>query len=254
MNTYYLIVSIIVGLAVGSFLNVVVYRLPRGISIVRPRSSCPICGRRISWFENIPVASFLFLRGRCSGCGAPISIRYPLVEGLGAALAGLCFLSFGLTLDSVFGYAFLMALLAVALIDWEFRIIPDVISIPFLAAALVWSILSERLTLSSSVWGAVVGGGSLLVVGFAYRFIRGQEGMGGGDVKLMAMIGAALGIKLVLPVILLASLGGSLYGVMLLKSGKGARTAVAFGSFLASAAGVCLFLGDRILAFYACAF
>ncbi len=250
MILYWYTVAAIFGLMAGSFLNVVIHRLPRGLSVVRPRSSCPSCRRPISWIENVPIASYAALRGRCAGCGARISPRYPAVEAVGGALAVLAVLRFGFTADAAFAYAFLMALTAVTLIDWDFRIIPDRISIPFILAGLAWSLASPRLTLASSLLGALAGGGSLFVVGELYRLARKTEGMGGGDVKLMAMIGAAVGIRLVLPVILIASLGGSIYGVALLRSGRGGKTAVAFGSFLAPAAGICLFLGEGLLSWY----
>jgi leader peptidase (prepilin peptidase)/N-methyltransferase len=238
------------GLMVGSFLNVVIYRVPRRLSVVRPRSFCPRCRRKISWYENVPVASWLALRGRCRGCGERISPRYPLVEAAGAALALAALYRFGPGVDAAFSCAFLMALLAITLIDWEFRIIPDGLSLPFIALGLVWSLVNPGLTLMSSALGALAGGGSLYVIGALYKLARKTEGMGGGDVKLMAMIGAFVGIKLVVPVILVASFAGTVYAVVLLKSGKGAKTEVAFGSFLAPAAAVCLFFGERLLGWY----
>ena len=250
MTLYLYALAAVFGLAIGSFLNVVIHRVPRGLSIARPRSFCPRCGRSISWRENVPVVSYVALRARCAGCGAPIPARYPLVEAAGGALAVLSVLRFGFTLDAAFAYAFLMALLAVTLIDWDFRIIPDRISIPFIAAGLVWSLMSPRLSLAGSALGALVGGGALLAVGELYRLARKVEGMGGGDVKLMAMIGAFLGVRLILPVILVAAFAGSIYGLALMKRGHGGKTAVAFGSFLAPAAAVCLFVGEALVSWY----
>jgi leader peptidase (prepilin peptidase)/N-methyltransferase len=238
------------GLMVGSFLNVVIYRVPRGLSVVRPRSFCPRCRKKISWYENVPVASFVALRGRCRGCGERIAPRYPLVEAAGGALACAAVYRYGFGVDAAFAYAFLMALTAITLIDWDFRIIPDGLSLSFIVVGLVWSLVNPGLTLASSALGALAGGGSLYAIGALYKLARKTEGMGGGDVKLMAMIGAFLGIKLVAPAILIASFAGTLYAVALLKSGKGAKTAVAFGSFLAPAAAVCLFFGERLLAWY----
>ena len=240
----------LVGLLAGSFLNVVIYRVPRGLSVVKPRSFCPRCRRKIPWYENIPVASFVALRGRCRGCGGRIALRYPLVEAAGAALALAAVYRFGPGVDAAFAWAFLMALMAITLIDWEFRIIPDGISIPFIVVGLGWSLVNPDLTLASSVFGALAGGGGLYAIGALYKLARKTEGMGGGDVKLLAMIGAFLGIRLILPVILIASFAGTLYAVALLKSGKGAKTAIAFGSFLAPAGALCLFFGDRLLAWY----
>jgi leader peptidase (prepilin peptidase)/N-methyltransferase len=148
MTHYWYAVAAVFGLAAGSFLNVVVHRLPRGLSVVRPRSFCPRCRRPVSWRENVPVASWFALRARCAGCGARISARYPLVEAAGGALAVAASIRFGFTVDAAFAYAFLMALLASTLIDWDFRIIPDRISIQFIAAGLAWSFASPRLGLA----------------------------------------------------------------------------------------------------------
>jgi leader peptidase (prepilin peptidase)/N-methyltransferase len=254
MNAMWYLTAAVFGLIAGSFCNVVVHRVPRGSSIVKPRSACPRCGTRIAWYENIPVASYLALRGRCSGCRSRISARYPLVEGAGAALAIVAVRRFGPGIDAVFAFAFLMALLVVTLIDWDFRIIPDAISLPFIIIGLAWSLVRADLTLESSALGALVGGGSLLVIGSLYKLARKTEGIGGGDVKLMAMIGAFVGFKLVLPVILVASFGGALYGITLLRSGMGAKTAVAFGSFLSPAAAVCLIYGNRLVSWYLAGF
>lgn len=250
MNVIVSISAILFGLVAGSFLNVVIYRLPSGRSVVRPRSHCPSCHKVIPWYENMPVVSFLLLRGRCSGCGAPISMRYVVVEAVGGALAYLTVLRFGLTVDAIFVFSFLMALVAITIIDWKHRIIPDAISLPFLMIGLAWSFVSPALTPQSSVLGAVAGGGGLYAVGVVYRLLRHSEGMGGGDVKLMAMVGAFLGVQLILPVILIASFFGSLYGMALMRNGGNARTSVAFGSFLAPAAAFCTFFGTYLLSWY----
>jgi leader peptidase (prepilin peptidase)/N-methyltransferase len=250
MTIFIYAVAALVGLMVGSFLNVVIYRVPRGLSIVRPRSFCPGCRRRVAWYENVPVVSFIALRGRCRGCGERIALRYPLVEASGAALAVAAVYRFGIGADAAFAYAFLMALMAITLIDWDFRIIPDGLSLPFIVVGLAWSFVNPHLTLASSALGALAGGGSLYAIGALYKRARKTEGMGGGDVKLMAMIGAFLGLRLVFPVVLIASFAGTIYAIGILKSGAGSKTAVAFGSFLAPAAAVCLFFGDRLLAWY----
>ncbi len=240
----------LLGLVVGSFLNVVIYRLPRRQSIVRPRSSCTTCGRIIAWYENVPLLSYLFLKGRCSGCGAPISIRYPLVELFGGVLAALVLWRYGPSLHALFAFSFLMALLAVTVIDWKHRIIPDEISISFILIGISWSFFNPALSPWESSIGALVGGGGLYAVGLFYRILRRTEGMGGGDVKLMAMIGAFLGVKLVLPVIVIASFAGSVYGLLFMRGERGGKAAVAFGAFLAPAAAICLFWGTAILAWY----
>ena len=250
MNLIVSISAILFGLVVGSFLNVVIYRLPSGQSVVRPRSHCPSCHKMIPWYENIPVMSFLLLGGRCSGCRAPISMRYVAVEAVGGGLAYLTVLRFGVTIDAVFTFSFLMALVVITIIDWKHRIIPDAISIPFILIGLAWSFVSPAITTLSSALGAVAGGGGLYAVGVVYRLLRHSEGMGGGDVKLMAMVGAFLGVQLVLPVILIASFFGSLYGIALMRGGGNAKTSVAFGSFLAPAAAFCAFFGTYLLSWY----
>ena len=209
MNWIVNIPVFIFGLMAGSFLNVVIYRLPLGRSVVRPRSFCPGCGKTISWYENIPI---------------------PVVELLGGLLAVLAVHLHGDWINAAFTYGFLMALLAITMIDWDHRIIPDQISLSFIAVGLAWSFFNPGLSLLSSAAGALAGGGSLWLVGILYRKMRKAEGMGGGDVKLMAMIGAFLGISLVLPVIVIASFFGSVYGISLMRKGGDGRTAVAFGS------------------------
>jgi len=242
--------TIVLGLAVGSFLNVVIYRLPRGESVVKPRSFCPKCKKLIPWYENIPVLSFVVLRGKCSGCGERIPLRYPAVELVGGTLAILVLYRFGYGPNGIFAYSFLMALFAVTLIDWEHRIIPDEISLSFILVGLCWSLVTPFVNPLGSALGALVGGGTLYAAGAVYKLLRHSEGMGGGDVKLMAMIGAFLGLKLVLPVIVIASFFGSIYGIILMVRGGGGRTAVAFGSFLAPSAALCLFLGPYLLTWY----
>ena len=238
------------GLAIGSFLNVVIYRLPKGYSIVRPGSFCPNCRKKIPWYENIPVISYLLLRGKCSNCGERISIRYPIVEISGGAIALFLYHRYGLSLDLFFVYSFVMALFAITLIDWENRIIPDELSLPFIIVGIVWSFLSQERSPTSSALGALVGGGGLLLIGYLYRLIRRTEGMGGGDIKLMAMIGAFVGIRLVFPVLLIASFAGSVYGIFLMRKGLGAKATVAFGSFLAPSAAICLIYGEAFLNYY----
>ena len=244
------ITAILLGLMVGSFINVVICRLPEGRSVVRPRSYCPACGRTIPWYENIPVISFILLGGRCSGCGAPISIRYAVVEAVGAGFAYLTVVRFGVGVDAVFVFSFTMALLAITIIDWKHRIIPDAISLPFILIGLGWSFVNSNLTPLGSILGMLAGGGGLYAIGLIYRLVRHSEGMGGGDVKLMAMVGAFLGIRLVLPVILIASFFGSIYGIALMRRGGDAKTSVAFGSFLAPAAALCTFFGTSLLSWY----
>ncbi|HSG29653.1 MAG TPA: prepilin peptidase [Candidatus Krumholzibacterium sp.] len=244
------VLAAVFGLLTGSFLNVVIYRLPLGKSVVSPRSFCPGCGRTIKWYENVPVVSYLLLRGRCHGCGSRIPFRYPVVELLGMTHAVIAIRFFGAGLDAAFAFIFLMALTAITFIDWDHRIIPDQISLSFIFVGLAWSAASPRLDVIDSLTGILAGGGGLWLIGFLYRVLRDTEGMGGGDIKLMAMIGAFLGLKLILPVIVIASFFGSIYGVYLIRRGGDGKSSVAFGSFLAPAAAVCLLFGPFLLSWY----
>jgi leader peptidase (prepilin peptidase)/N-methyltransferase len=231
------------GALLGSFVNVVIYRLPREISLVRPRSHCPGCGARIAFYDNIPLISYFALGGRCRRCRAPIPARYPLVEALGAALSGgVVWLAASPGMALAWG-AFVLALLAVLFIDYDFQIIPDVITLPGIAlglAAAVWGPLPVK----DALIGLAVGGGGLLLVAEGYRRIARREGLGLGDVKLMAMVGAFLGWHGALATLVLGSFAGSLVGGALIASRRGTRlTALPFGSFLAPAAWAALFFG-----------
>jgi leader peptidase (prepilin peptidase)/N-methyltransferase len=253
------------GLAVGSFLNVCIYRMPRKISIVLPSSHCPSCKNPIRPADNIPVLSFLVLKGRCRNCGARIEWRYPVVELVSGFLFLLSYLRFGFSSGLFFYYAFSCALVVITFIDLEHRIIPDRISIPFLLIGLVGSVFPalRAPTLGgsvdaasyshffSSLLGIIVGGGSLTLVGYVYFKATGVEGMGGGDVKLTAMIGAFLGWKAVLAVIFLASLGGSALGIVLMLVFRmSRRTPIPFGTFLAPSGIIMLFCWSRLIEWY----
>ena len=236
------------GACVGSFLNVVIHRVPRGESIVSPPSACPKCGHRIRPWQNVPIVSWLLLRGRCAGCKASISWRYPAVELLGALLAVGCAWRFGFTFEALALFALLAAMLAVAFIDWEHMIIPDPISVGFLVLGLVLAPFTGPGILPAVV-GAVVGGGLLLLVGVLWKKARGVDAMGGGDVKLMAAVGAFLGTLEVLLVIFLGAFLGALVGAVVLRRTGQAR--IAFGTFLAAATVIVVFVGDDLIAWYA---
>lgn len=235
------------GACVGSFLNVVIHRVPRGQSIVTPPSACPGCGHRIRPWENVPVLGWIFLRGRCSACHASISWRYPAVEALGALLALGCVWRFDFSLEALALFALLAAMLAVAFIDWEFMIIPDAISLGFLVLGLAISPFVGPGPLGALI-GAVVGGGLLLLVGVLWQKARGVEAMGGGDVKLMAAVGAFLGTLGVLMVIFMGAFLGAVVGTVLLRRTGKAR--IAFGTFLAAATAVVVFAGDDLVRWY----
>ncbi len=236
-----------VGACVGSFLNVVIHRVPRGESIVAPPSACPHCGHRLRIHENLPIVSWLILRGRCSSCQASIHWRYPVVEALGALLAVGCVWRFGLGFEALALFALLAAMLAVAFIDWEHMIIPDPISLGFLVLGLALAPFTGPGILSAVV-GAFVGGGLLLLVGMVWQKLRGIDAMGGGDIKLMAAVGAFLGAIEVLLVIFLGAFLGAVVGSLLLR--RTGESKIAFGTFLAAATVIVVFVGDDLVAWY----
>ncbi|MEW6056513.1 MAG: A24 family peptidase [Bdellovibrionota bacterium] len=238
----------VLGACVGSFLNVVIFRIPRGYKIGLPsRSICTRCRRRIRWYENIPVLSYLALRGRCHGCGAGISRRYPFVECVTALLFAGVYAHFGVTLATLYYCGFVAALVAVTFIDIDFRIIPDVISIPGVVIGLAGSLSVGRVSFSDAATGALFGGGFFWALGWAYEKYSGREGLGFGDVKLIAMIGAFLGLKGSMVTIVLSSLIGSIFGVaIMIIQRKNLKLAIPYGPFLALGALLYLFWGDSI--------
>jgi leader peptidase (prepilin peptidase)/N-methyltransferase len=244
------IASFVFGAVVGSFLNVCIHRIPRGESIIRPRSRCPSCGVAISAFDNIPLLSYLLLRARCRSCGASISAVYPAVELLTAVLSLVLFRKFGLSLPFLASFAFCCALVTVTFVDLEHRIIPDVISLPGIPVFAVCGVGIMGLPLMDSVIGIVLGGGVLYLVAAGYELLKKQEGMGGGDIKLLAMIGGFLGWKSLLFVLLVSSLLGAFVGISVMVYRKGnLQDAVPFGPFLSAAAVLHIFYGEAFFRF-----
>ena len=240
------------GLCIGSFLNVCIYRLPTSMSIVSPsRSICPKCNSAISFYDNIPVFSYLWLKGRCRHCQASISLRYPMVELLTGIIALDIFFMFGLTPAGIIYFIFISSLLVITFIDIDHQIIPDVITLPGIPIGLAVSFVLPAITFKTSMLGMLAGGGSLWVVAWSYSLITRKEGMGGGDIKLLAMIGAFIGWKGVIFTIFAASVAGTFVGltVMLVK-GKNLKFAIPFGPFLSIGAMSYLFFGEKILAWY----
>ena len=238
-----------IGAVVGSFLNVVIYRVPRELSVVRPGSACPACGAGIRWYDNIPLLSWLLLRARCRRCGARISVRYPLVETAAAALAVLALHRFGLSTLGVEVVVFSWVSLALGLIDLEHQILPDVMTYPSILFGLAMSWFGGWATFPESLLGAVVGAAIPTAVILVYKWLRGEEGMGWGDVKYLAAIGAVVGARDCLWVLVVASVLGALVGLGMIAAGRGsAKTALPFGTFLALAAIVWLYLPEAVRA------
>jgi leader peptidase (prepilin peptidase) / N-methyltransferase len=235
------------GTAIGSFLNVCVHRLPRGESVVTPRSRCPGCGHAIGWQDNIPVLSYLLLRGKCRGCGTRISVRYPLVELACGALWLAAVLVWGAELQALVMAVFFTLLLGIALTDLSHYIIPDAFSIGGLVIGLALAFLPGGLTIVQAAIGAVVGFGLLFLVAWVGEWIFRKPAMGGGDIKMMAMVGAFLGpIGVVLTIFLGALLGSLIFGPISLKTGK----LVPFGIFLALGALVTAVWGEPMIDWY----
>lgn len=246
-----LIVPFIFGAAIGSFLNVCIYRIPLGISIVRPPSACPSCGHRIPFYYNVPVLGYIILGGRCSSCSARFSARYPFIEALTGAAAALLFYLHALTPEFFVYFAFAAALIVITFIDLDHKLIPDVISIPGIAAGFGASFFLPEPGVVNSLIGLVAGGGVLLAVAMGYYLLTGSEGMGGGDIKLLAMIGAFLGWKGVIVTLLAGSLTGAVLGVVFMAAyGKNTKYALPFGPFLAAGALLHLFYGAELIDWY----
>jgi len=231
------VAAFILGACVGSFVNVVAFRLPRELSIVTPRSFCPHCERAIPAWANVPILAFIGLRGRCLMCQQPIPLRYFLTELAMAVIALYLYLSFALP-DALARFVFCAALFAASLIDFDWRIIPDVISLPGIPVGiLAATFLEPAVGWRSSLVGVAIGGGFLFAVGEAYRLIRGKEGMGMGDVKLMAMVGAFLGWQGVLFTLFIGSVVGSFGGILMGLAGRRALQSAATGEATSSETG-----------------
>ncbi len=265
-------IALVVGLCVGSFLNVVIHRLPkmmerdwraqcaemRGESAPRedpatynlavPRSACPDCGHRIGALENVPVVSWLALRGRCSACSKPISARYPLVEVLGGVLAAYAVWRYGATWKGLAACVLLWTLVALTFIDFDTQYLPDNLTLPLLWAGLVANLFGVFVPLADAVIGAVAGYLALWTVYWVFKLVRGKEGMGYGDFKLLAALGAWLGWQMLPLIVLLSSVVGAVIGIMLIVfKGRDHSVPLAFGPYLAIAGGIALFFGPALV-------
>jgi leader peptidase (prepilin peptidase) / N-methyltransferase len=245
-----IVVAAVFGAIIGSFLNVVIVRLPRNESLVAPRSRCRACGGELHWLDNIPVLSFLALRGRCRACDASISWRYPIIEALTALLFAAAAWRSATSIDLVVDCLFLATLVAIAGIDLEHQIIPDRLTLPGIVVGFLTSFLGTRTSWVDSLVGIFAVGGILLAV-----IILSGGGMGGGDVKLGAMMGAFLGYKLALLALFLAVILGGFVALSLLFTGiRGRKDPIPFGPFLAMSAAVAVLWGEAILTWYVRAF
>jgi len=256
MQTIELILALALGVAIGSFLNVVIYRVPRKIGFVKGRSICPHCEINLRWFHNIPLVSYLFLRGKCAFCSARISFRYPLVEILNGLLFGYFYWRFGLSAPAVVFAVLGSALLVIFFIDYDFLIIPDGITLPGLVIALGVSFLPGGIGIVDALIGLVVGGGSLYLIALAGDWLFKKESMGGGDIKMAAMLGAFLGWQKILLTFVSAAVIALVVSVVIMSFSERLRRErmVPFGPFLAVAALLAIVAGDKIIHFYVATF
>ncbi len=256
MNPVILLVIILVGLALGSFLNVCIYRIPQKKSILFPNSYCPRCGTKIRYRDNIPILSFILLGGKCRTCKEKISWQYPLVEFVTPVLLVVTYLHFGLTWGFATKSILILVLLAVFLIDLKHRIIPDVLTLPGIILGFLLSFLVKSPTFLQSLLGIAVGGGMFYLAAILGDLLFKKESMGGGDIKLAMMLGAFLGWQKIILVLILAAVLGSLVGgVAMLFPGEVKKTkAIPFGPFLAVGALLAIFLGDSLISAYLNAF
>lgn len=239
------------GMCLGSFANVLIYRLPREESIVTPPSRCPGCGRRIRWFENIPVFSWLFLGGKCAGCKGGISVRYPLIEAISGILALIGVLIFGVGYAGIAYSLLFIALLALVVIDLEHWLLPFAITIPMTVVGLAGALFFGLRPAADALIGLVVGASIFLIMLVGGKFLFKKEAMGGGDVVFGAMAGVFLGWKAVLLMVFVASFLGTIVAFGLLVSGKDLQgRMMPFGPFLALALVICIFAGDSIIGWY----
>ena len=243
-------IAALFGAIIGSFLNVCIYRLPLGRSVVSPGSACGACGHSLSWFENIPVLSYALLGGRCRACRAHISIRYVVVELITASMFAAAWWFYGPSLLLASRLVLGCILIVLFAIDLEHHLLPNVITLPGIAAGLAFSVVTDPGWIDALI-GIVVGGGLLWSVAEIYYRVRGEEGLGMGDVKMLAMIGAFVGWKLTLVTLMMASFSGSILGVFLIATRRGGmKYALPFGTFLAMGAALAATVGPGILQWY----
>ena len=241
----------ILGLIVGSFSNVCIYRIPRNESIIYPTSHCPKCRSKIKPVDNIPLLSYILLKGRCRNCKSKISIQYPIVELLTGLTYLIIYLIYGLSVQTLIYIILSSALIIIAFIDLNEQIVPDIISLPGIVIGFILSFLVPYISFVNSALGVFVGGGIILVIGLAGSLIFKKEAMGGGDVKLAAMIGAFLGWRYIIISLFLGFFLGALAGIVLILSKiKSREDTVPFGPFIVLGSLITLFWGDKIISWY----
>lgn len=241
----------ILGLIVGSFSNVCIYRIPRNKSIIYPASHCPKCRSKIKTVDNIPLLSFFLLKGRCRNCKSKISIQYPVVELLTGLIYLIIYLVYGLSIQSLIYIILSSALIIIAFIDLNEQIVPDVISLPGIVIGFIISFFVSYISYMNSALGVLVGGGIILIIGLAGSVIFKKEAMGGGDVKLAAMIGAFLGWRYIIISLFLGFFLGALAGIFLILSKiKSREDAIPFGPFIVLGSFITLLWGEKIISWY----
>ncbi|HUR35245.1 MAG TPA: A24 family peptidase [Vicinamibacterales bacterium] len=246
----FIALAAVVGAVIGSFLNVCIYRLPLRKSIVWPASACESCGRELAWYENLPIISWIALGARCRTCKAPLPIRHPIIEATTAVMFAAAAWYYGPTLLLVSRIVFGCALIVLFAIDLEHHLLPNAITLPGIVVGLAFSVVTEPGWLASLV-GAAVGGGSLWLIAEGYYRLRHEEGLGMGDVKMLAMIGAFIGWQLTIVTLMMASVAGSVVGIILIASRKGdMKYALPFGTFLAMGAALAATVGPDLLNWY----
>ncbi|MBC2753707.1 MAG: prepilin peptidase [Desulfobacteraceae bacterium] len=245
------IFAFIFGACIGSFLNVCIYRIPEGKSVIHPPSACPQCGYRIRFYDNIPIVSYILLRGRCRRCKVHIPVRYPLVELITGLAALAVFLKYGPTLAAGIYFLFIAVLLVITFIDIDHQIIPDILSLTGIPLFFLLGFLVPFITWKDALIGILAGGGLLYAVAFGYQLLTGRDGMGGGDIKLLAMIGAMIGWQGILFTVFVSSLSGTVIGLLLaLPAGRSMKSRLPFGPFLAAGAIAYLFCGPALIRWY----
>lgn len=251
LGTIMTIFALVFGLILGSFLNVCIYRIPLKKSIITPPSSCPHCKEKIRFYDNVPVISYIWLLGKCRYCRHPIPFHYPIVELISGLISVALFLQYGLGYQYFLFLSFAASLVIISFIDLHHKIIPDVISLSGIFVGLAMSFFLDHISWMDSLIGIIAGGGSLFLVAIVFEKLTGKEGMGGGDVKLLAMIGAWMGWRALPFIILISSLTGTIIGGgSLLLARQGLRARIPFGPFLALGALIYLFFGQRLISWY----